>query len=155
MATSNSNCKGDLGFKAGLFKAAVKLRAGLEPSEYKHVALGLIFLKYISEAFEAQRRALLEIDGADPDWVFCKKDGERYAEGRRDAFESATRRAGLADLNRHDLRRTCGCRLLQDRGMKMHEVRDWLGHSTVRLTETTYAFLDVVNRAGFAGGSTS
>ncbi len=41
---------GDLGFEADLFKAADKLRGNLEPSEYKHVALGLIFLKYISEA---------------------------------------------------------------------------------------------------------
>ena len=35
----------DLGFEAELFKAADKLRGNLEPSEYKHVALGLIFLK--------------------------------------------------------------------------------------------------------------
>ncbi|MGO6719140.1 N-6 DNA methylase [Rhizobium ruizarguesonis] len=43
---------GDLGFTAELFKAADKLRGNLEPSEYKHVALGLIFLKYISDAFD-------------------------------------------------------------------------------------------------------
>ena len=49
---------GDLGFEAELFKAADKLRGNLEPSEYKHVALGLIFLKYISEAFEAQYEKL-------------------------------------------------------------------------------------------------
>ena len=65
MASTTSNGKGDLGFEADLFKAADKLRAGLEPSEYKHVALGLIFLKYISEAFEAQRAKLADIDGAD------------------------------------------------------------------------------------------
>ena len=45
---------GDLNFAANLFKAADKLRGNLEPSEYKHVALGLIFLKYISDSFEAQ-----------------------------------------------------------------------------------------------------
>ena len=49
---------GDRGFEAELFKAADKLRGNLEPSEYKHVALGLIFLKYISEAFEAQHAKL-------------------------------------------------------------------------------------------------
>ena len=38
----------DLDFAADLFKAADKMRGGLEPSEYKHAALGLIFLKYIS-----------------------------------------------------------------------------------------------------------
>jgi type I restriction enzyme M protein len=43
----NSN-GGNLGFEAQLFLAADKLRKNLEPCDYKHVALGLIFLKYIS-----------------------------------------------------------------------------------------------------------
>ncbi|TSE27285.1 Type I restriction enzyme EcoKI M protein [Tepidimonas sediminis] len=51
-----------LGFEAELFKAADKLRGNLEPSEYKHVVLGLIFLKYISDAFEAKHAALLAED---------------------------------------------------------------------------------------------
>ncbi|MBL0946840.1 class I SAM-dependent DNA methyltransferase [Brevundimonas sp.] len=58
---------GDLGFEAELFKAADKLRGNLEPSEYKHVALGLIFLKYISEAFEAQYEKLKGEEYADPE----------------------------------------------------------------------------------------
>ncbi|RSC37646.1 SAM-dependent DNA methyltransferase [Agrobacterium sp. FDAARGOS_525] len=58
MARENN---GDLGFTAELFKAADKLRGNLEPSEYKHVALGLIFLKYISDAFEGLH-AKLEAD---------------------------------------------------------------------------------------------
>ena len=37
-----------------------------------------------------------------------------------------------------EMRKTRGCRLLQDHGMKMHEVRDWLRHSTVTLTNTLY-----------------
>ncbi|WGU40937.1 class I SAM-dependent DNA methyltransferase [Phenylobacterium sp. NIBR 498073] len=58
---------GDLGFEGELFKAADKLRGNLEPSEYKHVALGLIFLKYISEAFEAQYERLQAEEFADPE----------------------------------------------------------------------------------------
>lgn len=58
---------GDLQFESDLFKAADKLRGNLEPSEYKHVALGLIFLRYISEAFEAQREILKTQEYADPD----------------------------------------------------------------------------------------
>lgn len=58
---TNKNC-GDLGFENELFKAADKLRGNMEPSDYKHVALGLIFLKYISDAFEAKRKALLAED---------------------------------------------------------------------------------------------
>jgi len=53
--------KSDLDFTADLFRAADKLRGNLEPSEYKHVALGLIFLKYISDAFEAQCPAEKEL----------------------------------------------------------------------------------------------
>lgn len=61
---------GNLGFEAELFKAADKLRGNMEPSDYKHVALGLIFLKHISDSFEAKRAELLANypDGAeDPD----------------------------------------------------------------------------------------
>jgi len=60
----------NLGFEAQLFLAADKLRKNLEPSDYKHVALGLIFLKHISNAFEAKRAALLAEDAEaaeDPD----------------------------------------------------------------------------------------
>ena len=67
---------GDIGFEAELFKAADKLRGNLEPSEYKHVALGLIFLKYISEAFEAQRAKLAQEEFADPE------DPEEYTAAR-------------------------------------------------------------------------
>jgi type I restriction enzyme M protein len=65
----NSN-GANLGFEAQMFLAADKLRKNLEPSDYKHVALGLIFLKYISHAFEAKRAALLAEDetaAEDPD----------------------------------------------------------------------------------------
>lgn len=47
--------------------------------------------------------------------------------------------AGLADVTFHTLRHTCASRLIQ-RGASMHEVRDWLGHSSVKVTER-YAHL--------------
>lgn len=52
-----------------LWKAADKLRKNMDAAEYKHVALGLIFLKYISDAFEEQYQKLVEqkADGADPE----------------------------------------------------------------------------------------
>ena len=62
-AAKNAN-GGTLGFEAELFKAADKLRGNMEPSDYKHVALGLIFLKYISDAFKAKHQALLAEDPA-------------------------------------------------------------------------------------------
>ena len=42
---------GDLGFEAELFKAADKIRANMEPSDHKHVVLGLIFLKHKPHRF--------------------------------------------------------------------------------------------------------
>ena len=66
----DKNGGANLGFEAQMFLAADKLRKNLEPSDYKHVALGLIFLKYISNAFEAKREALLADDpgsAEDPD----------------------------------------------------------------------------------------
>jgi len=62
---SQDSRKSDLDFAADLFKAADKMRGALEPSEYKHVALGLIFLKYISEAFQGLHERLLEDEFAD------------------------------------------------------------------------------------------
>src|ERR1700733_195934 len=67
--TANSN-GANLGFEAELFKTADKLRGNMEPSDYKHVALGLIFLKHISDGFDAKHAALTAAysEGAeDPD----------------------------------------------------------------------------------------
>jgi len=55
----------NLGFEAKLWATADKLRGNMEPSDYKHVTLGLIFLKYISDAFEAKRAELLKDELAD------------------------------------------------------------------------------------------
>jgi len=58
-----------LGFEATLWAAADKLRNNMDAAEYKHVVLGLIFLKYISDAFEEKHAQLQkEVDqGADPE----------------------------------------------------------------------------------------
>jgi type I restriction enzyme M protein len=58
-----------LGFEAKMWEAADKLRSNMDASEYKHVVLGLIFLKYISDAFAEQYTKLVaEKDkGADPE----------------------------------------------------------------------------------------
>ena len=55
----------NLGFEAKLFLAADKLRGSMDASEYKHVALGLVFLKYISDAFNT---------------VFVKLQADEYAD---------------------------------------------------------------------------
>lgn len=50
-----------------LWKAADKLRSNLDAANYKHVVLGLIFLKYVSDAFEERQDALLALFQADSD----------------------------------------------------------------------------------------
>jgi type I restriction enzyme M protein len=50
----------NLGFENNLWEMADKLRGNIEASEYKHVVLGLIFLKYISDAFEERYNELVE-----------------------------------------------------------------------------------------------
>jgi type I restriction enzyme M protein len=51
----------NLGFEEKLWEAADRLRSHMDPAEYKHVVLGLVFLKYISDAFE-ERRLQLSLD---------------------------------------------------------------------------------------------
>lgn len=50
---------GNIGFEETLWKAADKLRGSMDASEYKHVVLGLIFLKYISDKFETKYNELV------------------------------------------------------------------------------------------------
>jgi type I restriction enzyme M protein len=57
-----------------LWEAADKLRGNQEPSEYKHVVLGLVFLKYISDRFE-ERRAHLEAE-LEADGIKLERRGE-------------------------------------------------------------------------------
>jgi type I restriction enzyme M protein len=75
---SNSNNGANLGFEQTLWQAADKLRSNMDAAEYKHVVLGLIFLKYISDAFE-ERRAQIERETRDPDSEFyVREEAARY-----------------------------------------------------------------------------
>ncbi len=68
-ATKNNGNGANLGFEAKLWAAADALRNNMDAAEYKHVVLGLIFLKYISDAFEAKHAELAAqtAQGADPE----------------------------------------------------------------------------------------
>src|SRR5213080_3401479 len=57
----------NLGFEQKLWAAADKLRGHMDAAEYKHVVLGLIFLKYISDAFQERYEALKADKLADPE----------------------------------------------------------------------------------------
>src|SRR3970040_2083294 len=66
---NNGNNGEDLGFESDLWRAADALRSNMDAAEYKHVVLGLIFLKYISDAFEEEHTKLqaARASGADPE----------------------------------------------------------------------------------------
>lgn len=51
-----------IGFEEKLWQAADKLRNNMDASEYKHVVLGLIFLKYVSDSFQEKWNELMELD---------------------------------------------------------------------------------------------
>ncbi len=63
-----------------LWKAAQKLRGNLEPSQYKYPVLGLIFLKYVSEAFEKKRLEIKQENENDPDLEEILNDHDEYRE---------------------------------------------------------------------------
>ena len=77
--TKKQSSGANLGFEEKLWQAADKMRGHMDPGEYKHVALGLIFLKYISDAFE-ERHTYLEratADSSSP--MFTKEPSARKA----------------------------------------------------------------------------
>src|SRR5438309_11818926 len=69
ISTAPTNDGAIVGYEARLWQMADALRGSMDAAEYKHVVLGLIFLKYISDAFEAQHAKLRseQAQGADPE----------------------------------------------------------------------------------------
>jgi len=80
MAKAAKKSTNEAGFEETLWDTANKLRGSVESSEYKHIVLSLIFLKFISDKFEKQRTKLIESDMADyVDMVeFYTKDNVFY-----------------------------------------------------------------------------
>jgi type I restriction enzyme M protein len=66
---AKKNNGANIGYEAELWQMADALRGSMDAAEYKHVVLGLIFLKYISDAFEEQHKKLEaeRAQGADPE----------------------------------------------------------------------------------------
>ncbi len=75
---ANGSNGANLGFESVLWAAADKLRSNMDAAEYKHVVLGLIFLKYISDAFEEYYQ-VLKAEADDPSSERYVKDPQaRY-----------------------------------------------------------------------------
>jgi hypothetical protein len=69
---------------------------------------------------------------------FAHRNGQRIQDVKR-AFASACQRAGITDFRIHDLRHTCAAWLVSA-DVSLAEVRDLLGHTTIKMTER-YAHL--------------
>ena len=78
MARAASAPKKEISMDEALLKSADKLRGSVEPAEYKHVVLSLFFLKFASDKFEAQRKAISEKYGEKfvDNVAFYTKDNE-------------------------------------------------------------------------------
>jgi type I restriction enzyme M protein len=72
------NNSATLGFEEKMWAAADKLRGHMDPSEYKHVILGLIFLKYISDAFEARYKEIEVRTRTPGDSMYLAEEKARY-----------------------------------------------------------------------------
>ena len=76
--SDRQNNGANLGFEEKLWLAADKLRGHMDASEYKHVVLGLIFLKYISDAFEERHTWLLKEAADSKSDYYVKESKARY-----------------------------------------------------------------------------
>lgn len=83
----NGDTQANIGYEEKLWKAADTLRGAMDAAEYKHVVLGLIFLKYVSDSYEERRQWLLR-ETADPkSEYFVKKESQRgYVLEDRDEY---------------------------------------------------------------------
>src|SRR5438093_13591433 len=77
MPKPNTNSDDGRNFEATLWASADKLRGTLDAAEYKHVVLGLIFLKYISDAFEERRAEINRLSRDEDSDLYVKNDEQR------------------------------------------------------------------------------
>lgn len=88
------------GFEKDLWESADKLRGSMDASEYKHVILGLVFLKYISDKFEVRYKELLEEgEGFEEDEDFYIKDNIFFVP-EKSRFDYISKNARLPEIGK-------------------------------------------------------
>ena len=70
--------------KATLWKAANKLRAQMDAAEYKHIVLGLIFLKYISDTFETHKKKVKRMVSEPSSPIYISENPDEYQSALED-----------------------------------------------------------------------
>ena len=144
-----------LGFEATLWAAADKLRGHMDAAEYKHVVLGLIFLKYISDAFE-ERYGFLLSQSANPksDW-YVREEKARYKVGAKHPLvnrrNDPTARTDASPLQRDRRGKTLfiDARKLGVLIDRVH--RDLADEDIARIADTYHAWRGANGRGGLHG----
>ncbi len=148
--------------KDTLWKAADKLRGSMDASQYKDVILGLVFLKYVSDAFDERRTAIrteLDADGYDADQISALIDDTDEYTGRGVFWVPATARWGHLAENAKSTEadRPIGALIDDAMGAVMHANPQLAGtspESSTGRTSTNAAWaklIDLFNSARFAG----
>lgn len=123
----------------------------LEGEDNKSARRRTIPLNLVAMSALRGRRHFVDQHCPHSPWVFAKASGERLVT-IREGFKSACAAVGIRDFRIHDLRHTCASWLVSA-GVPLADVKEVLGHSTIKMTEK-YAHLaphrarDAVNRLG-------
>ena len=130
----NTGCRrGEL---LGLRWAQVDLEANtlkLEGKDTKNGKPRLVPVNQQARAALLNRAEYRKVNCPESPWVFCQKSGERNLT-IQSSWKAVLQEAGLEDFHFHDLRHTCGSWLVQS-GVALSDVKEVLGHSTIRMTE--------------------
>ena len=125
----------------GLEWDRIDLREGLiwlEASHTKTAKRRSVPLNHYAREAIINRARFRAENCPDSKWVFANSRGERIGDVKK-SFATACKRAGISDFRMHDMRHTCAAWLVSS-GVSLIEVRDLLGHSTIKMTER-YAHL--------------
>ena len=100
MIKNNNSNGANLGFEQKLWQAADKMRNNMDAAEYKHVVLGLIFLKYISDAYKEAREEIIKEggDAEDRDEYLAKNTFWVPPEARWDYLQKNAKQPTIGNL---------------------------------------------------------
>lgn len=110
----------------------------LEGEDTKAARRRTVPLNEVAMAALKRRARQVASDCPGSPWVFAKPDGSRLG-AVREGFKSACKEAGIVNFRIHDLRHTCASWLVSE-GVPLADVKEVLGHSTIKMTER-YAHL--------------
>jgi type I restriction enzyme M protein len=150
---------------AALFEAANKLRGSVESAEYKHLVLGLIFLKYISDSFE-HRRGEIEAELTDPassEYLADPEEGAEILEDRDEYLrenvfwvpESARWPALLAAASQPDIatRIDRALELIESENPKLRNVLPRIYARAPLSAELMGSLVETIAKVGFGRGA--